>query len=202
MCSGRTEGVLAILRRLGVESVPVKPILSGAVAALVLALACAPAGAAEPPPFLAADAGRVLEEVRRPGAAVVLVNVWATWCVPCREEFPDLLRLRRDHEQRGLRLVLVSADLSDQREDARAFLAAHGVDFPTFHKDAPDAAFIEALSPAWSGALPATMLFDARGTLRNTWESKRTYAELAAIIEPFLRDVPPTPTSDRREKDR
>src|SRR6266567_2193287 len=61
-------------------------------------------------PLLAADAARVLGAVREPGARAVLVNVWATWCQPCREEFPELMRVARENRPRGLRLLFVSDD--------------------------------------------------------------------------------------------
>ena len=81
--------------------------------------------ATEPEPAIAiqpATAGQLREVVRAGGARVVLLNVWATWCVPCREEFPDLMRLRREYRERGLRLVLVSADTDSQLPAARQFL--------------------------------------------------------------------------------
>jgi thiol-disulfide isomerase/thioredoxin len=135
-----------------------------------------------------ATAQTVLEEVRRPGASVTLVNVWATWCVPCREEFPDLLRLRRTYGARGLRLVLVNADFGDARDQALKFLGDQGVDFPTLHKEQDDDTFIEALGGGWSGALPATFVFDGGGKLVDSWEEKATYAELESKIRSFLRE--------------
>ncbi len=149
-----------------------------------------PTGPAAPPAkhdpeLLPATAARILEEVRRPGASVVLVNVWATWCQPCREEFPDLLKLRRDWTKRGLRLVLVSGDFDTDRPEALRFLAAHGVDFPSFIKDGGDMEFIDGLDPRWSGALPATFLYDSAGRLRRFWEGKADHATL----ERRVRDV-------------
>jgi thiol-disulfide isomerase/thioredoxin len=157
---------------------------------LSLALLAAASLAWAAPPLEPATAARVMEEVRRPGASAVLVNVWATWCVPCREEFPDLLRLRRAYADRGLRLVLVSADLSDGADEARAFLAAQGVDFPSFHKDEDDQAFIDGLSATWSGALPASFLFDGSGTLRESWEAKASYETLESKIGPLVAGGP------------
>jgi len=128
------------------------------------------------PELKPATVDEILAAVREPGAGAVLVNVWATWCAPCREEFPDLMRLARDYRGRGLRLVLVSADFDDQVPAARAFLAQHGVDFVTFLKTGDDMKFIDALSPEWTGALPATIVYDGRG--RRTWfhEGKADYA--------------------------
>jgi thiol-disulfide isomerase/thioredoxin len=93
---------------------------------------------AEPPPLTEADAERVLEEVNEPGAEVVLVNVWATWCAPCIEEMPDLLRLRREFREQGLRLILVSADFESARKQVRERLAGLGVDFETFRRAGKD----------------------------------------------------------------
>ena len=69
--------------------------------------------AATAPALVPATADTVFQEVRKPGASVTVVNVWATWCQPCREEFPDLLKLRRAYARQGLRLVLVNADFGD-----------------------------------------------------------------------------------------
>ncbi len=149
--------------------------------AATLAVALVAAGASSPPrPELRiATAGKLLEEIRRPGAQVVVVNVWATWCLPCREEFPDLVRLHRAYVSRGLRLVLVSADFDDGREEqVRRFLTVQGVDFPSFLKEGDDMEFIEALSPRWTGALPATLVYDSQGALRHFWEGAASYSNM------------------------
>jgi len=106
----------------------------------------------------------------RPGARLTLVNVWATWCAPCREEFPALLKVARAHRREGVRLVLVSADFPDQLPGVRAFLAAHGVTDTSYIKSGDDMPFINSINPKWSGALPATLLYDDRGRLVTFWE--------------------------------
>ena len=130
--------------------------------------------------------------VREPGAQLVLLNVWATWCIPCREEFPDLLRLGREYRERGLRLVLVSGDFDSELAEVRQFLAAHGVDFLTYLKQGDDMPFIDGLDPRWSGALPATLLYDGAG--RRIWfhEGKAGYDTLKTRIEAALA-VSPAP---------
>ena len=124
--------------------------------------------------------------VRAGGARLVVLNVWATWCVPCREEFPDLLRIRSEYRERGVRLVLVSADIDSQIPDARRFLSGQGVEFLTYLKQGADMPFIDSLDARWSGALPATVLYDAAG--RKLWfhEGKTTYDSLKARIEEAL----------------
>jgi|KBSSwiStaDraftv2_1062776.scaffolds.fasta_scaffold15710_8 thiol-disulfide isomerase/thioredoxin len=138
--------------------------------------------ATEAPALAAVTADQVLQKVREPGAKAVVINVWATWCTPCREEFPDLMQLRREYERRGLRLVLVSADFPDQTEEARRFLTQQGVDFPTFLKTGKDMEFINGLDERWSGALPATFVYDARGALRSFREGRTTHAVMESLV--------------------
>lgn len=153
-----------------------------ALAAIALVLAAVPA-----PPPTPADAPAVLEEVRKPGASAVLVNVWATWCVPCREEFPDILRVAREYRERGLRLVLVSADFSDATADVTEFLTAQGVDFPTLLKAGKDEAFVDGLDRRWTGSIPASFLYDGRGKLVRYWEGKADYKTLEKRVRDALR---------------
>jgi thiol-disulfide isomerase/thioredoxin len=136
-------------------------------------------------PVTAAD---ILKSVRSPGASAVLVNLWATWCDPCREEFPDLMRLARKYRSRGLRVLLVSADHRDDAAAVERFLSDQGVDFPTYLKVEKDQPFIDSLEKRWTGALPATLLFDGRGRQRGFWEGPVAMGELEKEIVEVLGD--------------
>lgn len=147
---------------------------------LTVLLATAGCGGGPPPAveLRPVTATEVLAAVRAPGAKAVLVNMWATWCVPCRQEFPDLMNLTRAYRDRGLRVIFVSWD--HERTAAETFLVQQGVDFPAFLKtgDQGDTQFIEQFEPRWSGAFPATMLYDGRGMLRDFWEGRVSSTEL------------------------
>lgn len=156
----------------------------------------APHGSSALPEIRPATAEQILEAVRAPGAQVVMVNVWATWCAPCREEFPEMMRLYSRYEDRGLRLVLVSADFDDQLGPARQFLAQNGVDFPTFLKTGDDMRFINSLEPRWTGALPATLVYDGHGVLRHFWEGKASFDK----FEQSVLDVIQSDQATKKEK--
>jgi len=123
-------------------------------------------------PVTAADVQKAIHD---PEAKAVLVNVWATWCGPCREEFPGLVRVAEKYNGQGLKTILVSADDTDQVAAVKKFLADEGVDFPAYIKDEKDQPFIDGLDKQWSGALPATFIYDATGKLHDFWEGGVTF---------------------------
>lgn len=149
--------------------------------ALLLVAGSALAAPTAPEPT-SATAAQVLDAVKAAKAKAVVVNVWATWCIPCREEMPDLLKLRREYKDRGVALLLVSGDFSSERAAAAQFLTEQGVDFPTYIKTGDDMAFINAFDPHWSGALPGTFIYDADGRLRHALLGKTTYAQVEAKV--------------------
>jgi len=133
------------------------------------------------------DAAALLARVADGRASVTLVNVWATWCGPCREEFPALVAVARRHRSEGVRLLLVSADYADELPAARQFLEANGARDTSYIKDEPDMAFINGVHPAWSGALPATLLYDAHGRLLEFWEGGADSARFERAVTNALK---------------
>lgn len=131
----------------------------------------------------AADLRMILQ---RPSAKAVLVNVWATWCEPCVAEMPAVLQVSREYRPRGVETVLISSDFSTQRTAAREFLRESGVDFTTYFKTGDEMAFIEAVSPEWSGALPATFVFGPEGQLQFYKEGQIGYGDLKEVLELML----------------
>ncbi len=161
--------------------------LSAVVAVVAILLAANPTPAPAPAVNVTvAEPPAIMEAVKAPGATAVLVNVWATWCEPCREEMPDLVRFYREHRGKGLRLVMVSADDEDQTATVARVLAAEGLDAKAFIKSGSDVAFIDSLDPKWRGALPATFLFDGKGTRRHSWLGPVTYQSLRSRVVELL----------------
>jgi thiol-disulfide isomerase/thioredoxin len=129
-------------------------------------------------------ASRVAAEKGR----VVLVNFWATWCAPCREEFPDLIRLHRAYSGRGLTILGVSTDLSGQLPGVEKFLEESRPPFPNYHKRSggDDQDFINAVERSWGGELPFSVLFDRQGRKVRTLPGKQSYADLEREIARLL----------------
>ena len=165
------------------------------LAAFAVTLACADCAPRAPhsssadatsAPLVSADATLILSRVRQGDGRATIVNVWATWCKPCREEFPVLLEVARAHERDGLRLVLVSTDFDTAVPDVHAFLAEQGVHDTTYLKTGDDQGFIDGLSPRWSGALPATFVYDRDGQLIASWEGKADHDRFEHAVQQAL----------------
>jgi thiol-disulfide isomerase/thioredoxin len=90
---------------------------------------------------------------------VVVVNFWATWCGPCKEEMPSLAKLSKDYADRGVKVIAISVDRLEDGAAAKAFLKTHG-DLQ-FYND-PEYRVVFGLTPRPDG-IPTTVIYDKTG---------------------------------------
>ncbi len=95
---------------------------------------------------------------------VVVLNVWATWCEPCRQELPSLERLYQEYGPKGLKLVAVSIDDYVAEDSIRAFAKNFGITFEVLH-DSTHA--IERVYQ--TTGYPETFVIGPEGTIRKKW---------------------------------
>lgn len=118
---------------------------------------------------------------------VVVVDFWATWCVPCRQEMPQLAKLEATFRARGFKLITISCDEPEQEAGAVKFLDENRISRPAYVKRATDDdKFINSLDPAWSGALPALFLYDRQGRKVKSFIGETDMATLEAAIGKLL----------------
>src|SRR6185312_1045321 len=79
------------------------------------------------------DASRQVKTIRDYRGDVVLLNIWATWCAPCRVEMPSIESLQRTYGPRGLHIVAVSVDDARADSSIRAFARQYGLTFEILH---------------------------------------------------------------------
>lgn len=118
----------------------------------------------------------MLQEKR--GIPLVL-NVWATWCPPCVAEMPELARFHAAHRGK-VAFLSVSVDDPAKAEDrVKSFAEAKRLPFHVFVLDETDPDRLgEALGLEWDGAVPVTVLYDARGRIVKTWSGQTTLEAL------------------------
>lgn len=94
----------------------------------------------------------------------LLVNFWATWCEPCRDEYPMLNELAKQYAPKGLQVVGVSMDDDGDLILMRRFLARYKPIFPNYRKMAgAEAAFRESVLPGWTGTMPISIFYGKDG---------------------------------------
>ncbi|MFN2432751.1 MAG: TlpA family protein disulfide reductase [Gemmatimonadota bacterium] len=112
----------------------------------------------------------------------VLMNFWASWCGPCRQEMPGLVRIHRRY--RGTGLTVLGVTVNDRPEDSRGFAREYGLEFPNvigneqLYED-------YGLSP-W---IPVTMLIGRDGRILEEWlgpQSEATFLQAIVDVAPEL----------------
>jgi thiol-disulfide isomerase/thioredoxin len=111
---------------------------------------------------------------------VVVMNLWASWCPPCRAEMPDLQRLAAGYGRNGVAIVGVNEGESPER--ARAFADSLGIHFPIWIDAGQRYGRIYAAL-----GLPTTVILDRRGIVVRGFDGALTFAQMEAAIAPLVR---------------
>jgi peroxiredoxin len=127
------------------------------------------------------DAAGVAALTRNPTKKYRLINVWATWCAPCVEEFPELVKFSRRLKRRDFEVITISMDHPREQAKALRFLQAQHAGMPARIKASLEAegrstnnylytqastdALVQALDPEWPGPLPHTVLIAPGGEI-------------------------------------
>ena len=112
----------------------------------------------------------------------ILLNFWATWCQPCREEMPSFERLYRDYGPRGLRILAVSVDDPGADGKIRDFVRAYGLTFDVLHDRRA-----RVMDRYQARGVPQTILISASGRIVGTqfirdWASPASRALVDSLL--------------------
>jgi len=134
------------------------------------------------------DALKVL--IAKPKDKPLLVSFWATWCDPCRDEFPDLVKIDKDYRPQSLDFVTISLDeVADIKTSVPAFLSQMKATMPAYLLDVKDPEpAINAVDPRWQGDLPATFLYNAKGEIIYKHVGRVNTVELREAIEKLIKN--------------
>ncbi|HEX2677890.1 MAG TPA: TlpA disulfide reductase family protein [Polyangiales bacterium] len=126
-------------------------------------------------------------EVQR--GKVTIVDVWASWCGPCKEELPALDRLYRKHRASGLRVIGVNIDKT--ADTMQTFLKAHPVSFTIVHD--PDKVVVARFEP---GTMPSSYLIDSHGLVKQVYrgyhagDDKKLERDALALLDELPKPKP------------
>jgi thiol-disulfide isomerase/thioredoxin len=136
------------------------------------------------------DDARIKQLLKPSGGKPLLVNFWATWCIPCREEFPDLVKI--DDEYRGkIDFITVSLDFIEElNTGVPKFLSEMKAEMPTYLLiGADENTLISSIAKDWNGGLPFTILYNEKGEITYLRQGKVKHETLKSEIEKTLGDV-------------
>lgn len=165
------------------------------------------------------DAAGVAALRANPTEKYRLINVWATWCAPCVEEFPSLVSLSRQFDMRNFELITISLDAPKDEAKAQAFLEKQGAGVskrvqPTVVKEgrktnhylytgAGQDELIAALDGDWPGPLPHTVLVAPGGEIlwrhNGIIDHATARAAIVAALKPYYALPPPKETRSTTE---
>lgn len=178
--------------RLGRAAIAMALCFFCAVACVALGDAAAKAASKKGPLPLIGVAGYQKLIARYKGKPLV-VNFWATWCVPCRKEYPLLIEVAKEYQPRGVVFEGISFDEASTTSAIADFLAIYRPVFPNYQKDpkTPAGTLDAVIDPAWSGGLPSTIFYRRDGVMDAQFYGPQTRANFEKEIESLLKNANP-----------
>lgn len=133
-----------------------------------------------------------LKNALKPNGKPLLVNFWATWCDPCREEFPDLVKINADYKGK-IDFIIISLDFpEDINTLVPKFLAEMKAEMPAFLLSVKDeSAVISSISKDWSGGMPFTILYNEKGEIAYFKQGKVKVDVLRGELEKLIPLIQP-----------
>jgi thiol-disulfide isomerase/thioredoxin len=124
----------------------------------------------------------------------LLVNFWATFCDPCRDEFPDLVKIDQEYRPRDLQFVTVSLDdLSEIKTGVPKFLDEMKATMPAYLLNVSDPEpAINIVDRRWQGDLPATFLFNEKGEIVYRHIGRVNPVELRQALDKVVKATKPS----------
>jgi thiol-disulfide isomerase/thioredoxin len=122
------------------------------------------------------------QPIRQWQGKLLVLNFWAPWCPPCREEIPGFIRLQAKYGDRGVQFLGVALDAADR---VRAFADQAGIPYPILLGDAGAAELARAAGNRLGG-LPYTVVFDRQGRPVATLTGGVDEARLEMLLKPML----------------
>lgn len=113
---------------------------------------------------------------------VMVVNFWASWCEPCRQEIPEFIELQERFRENGLIFIGIAVD---QKERAAAFSKEIGINYPVLVGDMKAMTLAEAAGNR-QGALPFTVVIDRNGKIIGTKLGRLSKEKLESMFRPLL----------------
>lgn len=140
---------------------------------------------ADPPVIDLAGYNRVLVKYK---GKPLLVTFWATWCEPCRDEYPMIVKLQKQYAPQGLAVFGVDMDDDAEMNLVRHFLARNQPRFPNYRqKPGIDVdAFYQGVNPAWTGTMPETVFYGRDGHLIGHFVGAHSRADFEQAIQMIL----------------
>ena len=127
--------------------------------------------------------------ITQPRERPLLVNFWATFCDPCRDEFPDLVKIDKDYRPGSIEFVTVSLDdVGEIKTSVPEFLVSMKATMPAYLLNVTDPEpAINFIDRRWQGDLPATYLYNEKGELVYKHIGRVNTAELREAIEKVVK---------------
>ncbi len=110
---------------------------------------------------------------------VVVMNLWASWCPPCRAEMPDLQRFYQSYKSRNV--VVLGVDQGESAERTAAFAKSLGIHYPILLDQQQQYGRVYAAL-----GLPTTIVIDPKGVVVRGFDGPLTYPQLVAAIAPLI----------------
>lgn len=131
-------------------------------------------------PLRLPDLAGLSQPLRRQPKEVTIVNFWATWCIPCLKELPELVKIAHEWQGRGVNVVGIAVGSGDPA-DIRIFADRHGMDYRLL-----------VATQGWTAehfgvfGIPVTIVADRSGRIRQRLIGPQTAATVVAAVRPYL----------------